>query len=153
MTSSEELTPEEADEIFGSRVEPIPPDDREMELALVLRRLRSLLIEAAEKRGVGVTELASRLEISPSVVSRMLRSEGDMRVSTAVEWAHALDFAWDFILRDRHAAAPGANFFIVGQESPSLPASVAEPPQIREVELPNPKAISDQVQIAESIFS
>lgn len=149
MTSPDEFTPDEAAEIFGKPVDPIPPDAREMELALVLRRIRSLLIDAAADRGVGVKNLAARLDVSPSVVSRMLRSEGDMRVSTAVEWAYALGFAWDFNLREIHTAAARANFFAVTPTLASVPASATELSEIRPVELARPAPVSQASPVRE----
>ncbi len=109
MSDAHDVSPEEAAQLFGSPVEPIPPDDKEIEVALALRRLRAFLAEAAEKEGVGVNALAARLGVSPSVVSRLLRSDGDMRVSTAVLWAHALGYVWDFYLNDARARAVGSN--------------------------------------------
>jgi len=104
MSDTEGLTPAEAQELFGAPVEAVVPDPQELEVALVLRTIRSLLAETAEADGVGVNELARRLDVAPSAVSRMLRSEGDMRVSTAVLCALALDRTWEFRLRDNRPA-------------------------------------------------
>ena len=102
------ITQQEALEMFGPPVEPIPPDEKELEVAMLLQTIRLLLSEATEEDNVGVNQLALRLGESPSVVSRMLRSEGDMRVSTAVLCAHALGRIWDIKLRKAHAPH-GAN--------------------------------------------
>jgi hypothetical protein len=109
MTDQQELTHEEALELFGAPVEAIEPDSGELELSLVLNRIRALLMHAANHEGVGVNELATRLGVSPSVVSRLFRSESDMRVSTAVEWAHALGYVWDFNLRNASCGTVGSN--------------------------------------------
>jgi hypothetical protein len=109
MNSQNDLTPEEATELFGTPVEAAPPDDEEMKLALFLRHIRALLAEAAHEEKVGVNELASRLSVSPSVVSRLLRSDGDMRVSTAFMWACALGREWNIDLHKPSAQAASTN--------------------------------------------
>lgn len=140
MSGQKELTPEEAVAMFGAPVEPVPPDEREMELALALRRIRSLLVEASVRHRVGVSDLAARLDVSPSVVSRLLRSEGDMRVSTAIEWAYALGCVWEFNLRDMHAASVGSNqVFPVRADAASIAASAPEAPLVRTIDLGTPQ--------------
>lgn len=101
MNNETSLSHEEAAEFFGVAVEPVPPDEQEMEIVLVLRKIRAMLAEAAQEDEVGNNQLASRLKISPSVVSRLLRSEGDMRVSSAVLCAHALGRSWSLKLHKR----------------------------------------------------
>ena len=91
----------EAARILGGQVEDLEVSSDEIDVALVLRGLRHQLAEAAESEHVGVNELARRLDVSPSAVSRMTRSDGDMRVSTLVLWAKALGREWDVRLRDR----------------------------------------------------
>lgn len=114
MTDEPTLAPEEVAELFGSTVEQVAPDDDELRVALVLRAIRSLLAEAAQEEGIGVTQLASRLNVSPSVISRMFRSEGDMRVSTATLCAHALGRSWEFHLRKNKNADGQMNHNISG---------------------------------------
>lgn len=106
---SEPLTPEETAELFGHPVEAAPINERELQVVLALRHIRAQLAEASERDRVGVNELAGRLKVTPPVVSRMLRSDGDMRVSTAVLWADALNRTWDFVLRNPDKAPAGSN--------------------------------------------
>jgi DNA-binding transcriptional ArsR family regulator len=70
----------------------------DIDVASATRRIRAQLQAAAAKAGVGVRELAARLKVSPSAVSRHLRSDGDIRVSTAVLLAGALDMKWEMKL-------------------------------------------------------
>lgn len=101
MNNETSISHEEAAELFGVAVEPVPPDEQEVEIALVLRTIRAMLVEAAQEDEVGNNQLAYRLKIFPSVVSRLLRSEGDMRVSSAVICAHALGRSWSLRLHKR----------------------------------------------------
>ncbi len=105
-------TESEMAELFGGRVEPVTPDADELAIDHALRTIRALLIETAAQQKVGNNELARRLDISPSAVSRMLRGEGDMRVSTAVLRARALGKVWDLRLRDVVSTRQGANFHL-----------------------------------------
>ena len=89
--------------LLGGPVEPVVPDPDELAILLAVQRIRGLLLEAAQRDGVGVNQLASRLKVSPSAVSRVLRSEGDMRVSTAVLFALALGRQWAFTLSSKGA--------------------------------------------------
>ena len=106
-----EMPLDEVAAILGGPVEPLVPDPDELAVLLAVQRIRGLLLEAAQRDGVGVNQLASRLKVSPSAVSRVLRSEGDMRVSTAVLFALALGRQWVFTLSpkgaDRASAEPG----------------------------------------------
>lgn len=70
----------------------------DMAVATATRRIRAQLQAAAAKAGIGVRELANRLTVSPSAVSRHLRSEGDIRVSTAVLLAGAMGMRWEMTL-------------------------------------------------------
>lgn len=70
----------------------------DVEVASATRRIRAQLQAAAAKAGLGVRDLAKRLKVSPSAVSRHLRSEGDIRVSTAVLLAGAMGMKWEMTL-------------------------------------------------------
>jgi hypothetical protein len=85
-------------EMFGGKAGPIETDPDELEVSLALQMVRGQLVDAAEEDKVGVTNLARRLHISPSAVSRTLGGESDMRVSTMVLYARALRRRWDFQL-------------------------------------------------------
>jgi transcriptional regulator with XRE-family HTH domain len=105
--TSPEAPDAELMEIFGGTVQPIEPDPDEMSVTLTLQELRAQLVDAAKRDGVGVNQLARRLHVAPSSVSRALGDSGDMRVSTLVLYARALGRRWDFWLThdaDCHAA-------------------------------------------------
>jgi transcriptional regulator with XRE-family HTH domain len=82
--------------LFGGEVREIHPADDGLEVQLALRTIRDHLLSVAERDGVGVNQLARRLDISPSSVSRFFSNDGDIRVSTAVLYARALGCYWDF---------------------------------------------------------
>ena len=108
-----ELTPSEIEEmaaILGGEVQPLFDHPDEREVALVLNDMRGLLIEATNAEDVGVNELADRLGVSPSAVSRMIRREGDLRVSTAVLWAFALGRTWRLHLSKFDRAVDRGNY-------------------------------------------
>lgn len=135
MTDEHNLAPAQVAELFGEPVKPTPVDEDEMQVALVLRQIRSLLAEAADSEKVGVTELASRLNVSPSVVSRMLRSEGDMRVSTAVMWAQALGRVWDINLCKARTEAFGVNHPMATTINNAISVSGTAAPEVRSVDI------------------
>lgn len=93
-----ELTPEIVSDVFGGIARAIEPNPDEIEIALALITIREQLSTAAKEEGMGVNKLASCLQVSPSVVSRLLKSEGDMRVSTAVLFARAVNRSWRLVL-------------------------------------------------------
>src|SRR5215472_12081205 len=77
------------------------PEVREDDLGIATftGRVRGEILAAAREDGAGVRELARRLGVSPAAVSRHLRSEGDLRLSTAFLFASALGREWIFELR------------------------------------------------------
>lgn len=102
--------------MLGHAAGQINVDERDLAVAVLVGRARGLLLQAMATAGVGVRELARRLHVSPSAVSRHLRSEGDMRLSTAVMLADGLDQRWELSLaeKQRHVA-PARNFFTLGR--------------------------------------
>jgi AcrR family transcriptional regulator len=80
--------------IGGPISAPAPIDQADVAVAVMTGRMRGQIVAAANAAGVGVRELARRLHVSPAAVSRHLRSEGDMRVSTCALFAHALGLTW-----------------------------------------------------------
>lgn len=88
-------TDSEIKELFGAPAREIQPDEDQLAVQLTLRTMRDELMEAAELDGVGVNQLARRLNISPSSVSRFLGGEGDFHVSTAALYARALGRRWE----------------------------------------------------------
>jgi hypothetical protein len=77
-------------EVFGGEVQPVQVDSQELEVNLTLEHIRSQLVECMEKSNVGTVQLANRLHVHPSAVSRFLGGGGDMKVSTAVQYGRAL---------------------------------------------------------------
>lgn len=126
-----DLSDAEIAEMFGGQAQAIETDPDEMAVAAALMRMRGLLREAAENDDVRVGQLADRLNVSPSVVSRMLRSEGDMKVSTAVLWARALGKVWHLTLHDLHKGGYGRNADpkreAITRVLDACPASVSDP--------------------------
>jgi hypothetical protein len=108
MTDNEPTEVEIAD-LFGGRARPIGPDNDELAVQLALRTIRDQLMVAAGHDKVGVTQLAGRLDISPSAVSRMLGGDNDMKVSTAVLYGRALGRRWDFALHHDEACTAHGN--------------------------------------------
>lgn len=99
----------ETAELFGGEATAIQPNHAELEVQLALRTIRDHLSTAAEHDKVGVNQLARRLGISPSSVSRLLARDGDIRVSTAVLYARALGRRWEFALTPDHNCAGCGN--------------------------------------------
>lgn len=106
---STELSPAEVIEIFGGEVGTVETNADETEVSLALNTIRDHLIAAAKEDGVGVNQLAHRLDISPSSVSRFLGGDGDVRVSTVVLYGRALGRKWDFSLHKDSACEAQGN--------------------------------------------
>lgn len=103
-----ELSEAEGAGLFGGPAREIQADSDSLEVELALRTVRALLMEAAEDDKIGVNQLARRLHISPSSVSRFFGNDGDFHLSTAVLYGHALGRRWDFsLLRDASCAVRG----------------------------------------------
>lgn len=105
--ASSDPPPDELDRIIselGGTPEPIARDPAADAVVAALQRVRGLLLEAAQAKGVGVREIARRLNVSPAAVSRQLRADGDMRISTAAMLAHAIGQSWKIELETRDDA-------------------------------------------------
>jgi DNA-binding transcriptional ArsR family regulator len=116
---SKTLSPIEDRELLAIMGAPFTPQqpiaDTDFEIASATRRIRGQIRAAADKAHVGVRELAKRLGVSPAAVSRHLRSDGDIRVSTAVLFARALNMRWE------NALVPDANTIHVASV-PTIPS-------------------------------
>jgi transcriptional regulator with XRE-family HTH domain len=103
MISSQMISQEDSNALaalLGGQVTSAPPfDPVDVQTAATVRDVRGQILAAANAQGVGVRELARRSNVSPSAVSRQLRSEGDMRFSTAVHFANVLSCRWHFLLQ------------------------------------------------------
>ena len=75
---------------LGGEFEPIHRDATEDEIVTALRSIRGALIISAKEQNIGVSEIARRAGVSKAAVSRQLRSDGDIRVSTLTVLAHCL---------------------------------------------------------------
>lgn len=84
---------------FGSARETIDFDHDSESIAVLTGRIRGQLLEAISTDKVSLGELARRLRVSKSAVSRHLRGDGDLRISTAVLLAKALGRHWAITLR------------------------------------------------------
>jgi DNA-binding transcriptional ArsR family regulator len=91
--------------LLGGPVESAPEvQEDDLGVAMLTARVRGEILAAVKEEGVGVRELARRLHVSPAAVSRHLRSEGDLRLSTASLFASALGREWSFQLKRCEAA-------------------------------------------------
>jgi hypothetical protein len=92
-------------------------DLQALEADMLAGRIRTLIKQAMAEDEVTVRALAQRLEVSPSVISRRLSSDGDLKVWTAAALAHALGRVFEVGLRK---VAPTA-------QSNSRPAASSDP--------------------------
>lgn len=90
------------EDILGGKFSDLEADKVERLVVGVARCMRRLIADAMETDRVGVRELARKMKISPAAVSRQLRSEGDLRISTAVMLADALGRHWNISLENDH---------------------------------------------------
>ncbi len=109
MDNVNDVVDSETMALFGGLASSIETNNDEREVQLALRTVRDCLLEAAERENVGVNQIAKRLGISPSSVSRFFSGEGDIRVSTAVVYARALGCLWNFSLYPNSACAVRGN--------------------------------------------
>ena len=113
MSKTSTHNPEPLDEALVALVgtgTAAPIRDAEAEaIAGVLGTIRAQLLAAAREQGVSTREMARRLGVSAAAVSRQLRSDRDLRVSTAVLLARALDRRWSVQLGKRGQPSPQAN--------------------------------------------
>lgn len=125
-THNQEPLDEELIELLGDgNAAPIRDEEAE-EIADALGSIRRQLLAAAKVEGVSVREMARRLGVSAAAVSRQLRSDHDLRVSTAVLLARTLKRHWSVELEKATQRAPRANISVVLN---SAPFSRLEEPQ------------------------
>lgn len=92
--SSNDPTPDEYTalaEFLGGFPEDVQADAEEQSVFELLQDARWDLSQAAELQGIKGAEIAARLGISPSAVSRMVNNTGDVRASTLVLWARSVN--------------------------------------------------------------
>lgn len=85
-------------DLLGEGVAAPIRDEEAEEIARVLGTIRRQLLAAAKEEGVSTREMARRLGVSAAAVSRQLRSDHDLRISTAVLLARALKRHWNIEL-------------------------------------------------------
>ena len=139
MSKISSATPEEMAELralLGGPVRRLEVDHRDLAVAVLTGRARGEILAAAKEAGVGVRELARRLGISAAAVSRHLRSEGDMRLSTAALFADALGHEWRLGLvplaapqHERRNSEHGVTFEV--EETPTLPRVIGQSLRLR----------------------
>lgn len=98
----------ELDDLLGGAVQSVQHSEHErlqLEASVLADRVRTLLKQAMTEDDVSVRALARRLDVSPSVISRRLSSEGDLKLWTAAALAHALGRVFEVELR-KVAGAP-----------------------------------------------
>jgi len=103
-------------------------DSQALEAALLARSMRGQLSAAAKASGVGIRELARRLSVNPGAVSRMLNSEGDVRISTVAALAHAMGRNWKAVLSEPIKASrdnPNAAVLAIRDPSSIYPVMIA----------------------------
>ncbi len=66
--------------------------------ALLLHHVRSELMKAMENAGISRADLAKKLGVSRSVISRVLDPTSDILISTTFDLAWALQMQWKFFL-------------------------------------------------------
>ncbi len=120
---SKPLSPREVQLVqeLGSVTEAAKFDPIDVRVATLVRNVRGEIAAAARDQGLGVREIARRLGVSAAAVSRHLRSEGDMRLSTAELFAIALGKRWQLSLMD--ASCTNGRDQIVTPVVPDKPAS------------------------------
>lgn len=97
--------------------------DRKEEIAgALIDRMRALLIRAVNDQKVSAADLAKRLDVDRSLVTRFFRSGKDMKVSTLALMADALDRSWVIELVGR--TTERGNGHQVAQPSRSWPLYV-----------------------------
>lgn len=116
---------EELEMLFGGPMPELQRDPTETEIAVLTGRIRGQLAEAAQQEHLGIREIARDLGVSPSAVSRHLRSDGDIRVSTMVILARALHRRWTITLDH---ARPAGNFFVQASYGPGGALAPTHPP-------------------------
>lgn len=87
-------------------------DARAEAYASLIRELRAHISAVCKSENISLRELARRLNVSPSVISRTLSSEGDVLISTLFDLAWALDREWNFKLklaRSKHVTGSRSN--------------------------------------------
>jgi len=142
MSKTSSATPEEIAELralLGGPVRKVEVDHRDLAVAVLTGRARGEILAAAREAGVGVRELARRLGVSPAAVSRHLRSDGDMRLSTAAIFADALGCEWRLALvplaapqHDRRYPEHGITVEV--DEARTLPGAKARSSRVRSVD-------------------
>ena len=100
-------------------------DPEAEDIADLLGTIRRQVLSAAQEDGVSTREIARRLGVSAAAVSRQLRSDHDLRVSTVVLLARALDRHWSLTLK---LANPSTRPTNITAPRPSAAATRPRPP-------------------------
>ncbi|WP_204737457.1 helix-turn-helix domain-containing protein [Gluconacetobacter azotocaptans] len=93
--------------LLGGDAAQLERDYEEEAIQRLVNRARGLLAEAVSQDGVKPAELADRLNVNRSLVTRFFRSGQDMKVSTLALMARALGREWVLELTDRRDEQPG----------------------------------------------
>ena len=129
-THNPEPLDEELIELLGAGIAAPIRDEEAEEIAGVLGTIRGQLLAAAKVDRVSTREMARRLGVSAAAVSRQLRSDRDLRVSTAVLLARALKRHWNIELGTPRPSTWQTNVEVVQLGAPF--SRLEEPPNARE---------------------
>ena len=97
-------------------------DPEAEDIADLLGTIRRQVLSAAREDGVSTREIARRLGVSAAAVSRQLRSDHDLRVSTVVLLARALDRRWSLTLKPANPSTRPTNI-----AAPRTPPAATRP--------------------------
>ena len=117
-THNPEPLDEELIELLGAGTAAPIRDEEAEEIAGVLGTIRGQLLAAAKEDRVSTREMARRLGVSAAAVSRQLRSDRDLRVSTAVLLARALKRHWNIELGTPRQSTWQTNVEVLQPEVP-----------------------------------
>ena len=101
--------------LFGEAAGKPQIDPDSLAAAELARHIRGLLAEATHEEKLSITDLAKRIGVSKSAVSRHLNSDGDIRASTMAIIGRALGrkFVVDLV-REEKFAHPNVNYTTSG---------------------------------------
>lgn len=88
-------------------------DPREEGFADLLYRLRGLLAEEMKRQGLSKAEVARRIGVSPSVVTRLLNPSADILASSLSDLAWAIDREWNVALVPLNQKTSNSNNYTI----------------------------------------
>lgn len=139
--------------LLGGEVSEVYLDHDEQAVFEAAHEVRTLLHQQADQDNVTAAQLARRLAVSPSAVSRMLKNDGDIKLSTAVLWARALGQRWGFKLSPiEHSSNDGSNTISIRVVTENHNKNLTSDYNTQIVIMPK-KAKTIETRRVESVFS